>query len=161
MNDIKKLNIIKVILLILLVGFIFFICADKDIADKNIREIQGEMGRDNIISSLESCNDRDLLKYYGIPSGNVDGYLFKKAKSPMAVDELLILKLREENQSGAMLDCVYKRIEDQKNNFDGYGVRQTELLSMCKVFAKGKYVFFAVGESADKWEERFNEFMEK
>ena len=50
------------------------------------------MEQDKTITSLEKCGARQLRRFYGLEAGNLEGYVFYKAESPMSVDEFLVVK---------------------------------------------------------------------
>ena len=46
-------------------------------------------------------------------------------------------------------------MEAQLAVFRSYGVNQKDLLEGARVLRRGDYLFYAVGEQADRWEDAF------
>ena len=70
------------------------------------------------------------------------------------------ISLAEQGQAGmaASLACeaaARARAESQLDVFRSYGVDQKQLLENAKLLRRGKYLFYAVGEAADAWEDAF------
>ena len=107
------------------------------------------------ISSLTKGSENDLRRYYGLSAEDYDGYFLYLSESTMAVDELLVVKLKDSSQAAAVEEQVEARLDSQIDAFDGYGVEQTALLKAHVLERMGNYIFFAVSEEADIWQAEF------
>lgn len=106
--------------------------------------------------SMKEGDDNALKRYLGLQS--IDGdWAFYTAKSMMDVDELLIVRFEDGDSQDDVQRAVESRIATQKKTFNGYGTNQTMLLENAIVTQKGNYLFYAVGENAEKWEDVFSE----
>ena len=108
---------------------------------------------------LQKKNGIDLKRYMGLDEAAYDGVLYYKAESPMAVEELLIIKAKDQDQAADLEESMEEHIKSQKKSFEGYGAEQTALLNEAIVETKGNYGLMAVGEKAGAWKERFNDFI--
>lgn len=79
----------------------------------------------------------------------------------MEVDELLVVKMKSTDQTETVESAVEKRVEQQKESFEGYGAEQTALLSNHVLEIKGQYVFFGVSKNAQLWESEFIQAIKK
>lgn len=161
MDKMKKLNIIKGVLIVILLTFVFGMYFGGRVEDRSIGDIEKEMLKSSDITYLHKGNQKDLLKYYELDYKDYEGYLLYKAHSPMAVEELLIVKAKSEEETGRVIKSMHKHISDQKNNFEGYGAEQISILNKNCVEIKGKYIILAVGKNASLWRDRFEDFVEK
>ena len=104
-----------------LAAYLVFLCTRGWAKDVPIEEIASKMEQDKTITSLEKCGARQLRRFYGLEAGNLEGYVFYKAESPMSVDEFLVVKAESPKEAEDVLDSAEKHLEEQKKSFEGYG----------------------------------------
>ena len=75
----------------------------------------------------------------------------------MGAEELLVVKLSDISQQEAVKAAVDSRIATQLNNFDGYGVEQTEMLNSSITLVEGNYILFVSGNDAEAVAASFRE----
>lgn len=132
----------------------------ESVKNISINDISSQMLKaEKNISQLKKCGDKNLYKYYSLDSSSLDGYMYYKSSSPMAVDEILIVKA-DRHRTGEIEDAINARISAQKTNFEGYGAEQTALLEQHAFITKDCYVFFAVSKNAQSWLETFKNIVE-
>ncbi|MEI3380417.1 MAG: DUF4358 domain-containing protein [Dorea sp.] len=73
----------------------------------------------------------------------------------MSVNEVLVVKVKDESQIKDMEKAVQTRLDTQKKSFEGYGVEPTKLLRSAVVESKGSYTILVVSKDADKIDEAF------
>ena len=89
-------------------------------------------------------------RMYGLNPADYEGFALYAPVSNMDAEELLIVKLADPSQGEALLAAAEKRLQTQKNTFDGYGVEQTALLNdHAATQLRGNYFLFVVSEKAD------------
>lgn len=149
------LNLAEIALLVLLAGFvvwIYFGDATKDVEISGISEaIIDRCG----LGELEAGDANTLKRYFSLDGAEYEGYMVYTAASLMNVEELLIVKVSDDDQFNALETAVNERLEEQINNFDGYGTEQMELLNHAVITERGDYFFYCVSENAAQWEEVF------
>jgi hypothetical protein len=83
-----------------------------------------------------------------------EGWLMFGSDDIMDVSEVMAAK-----GNAAALDdlesAVQRRLEAQLAVFHSYGVNQKDLLEGATLMRRGNYLFYAVGEHADQWEDAF------
>ena len=97
----------------------------------------------------------DLKHYYQVDERDIDGYFFYKAASPMAVEEICIMKAKNSGQAATLLESAQSHLSSQKNVFEGYGTDQMALLNNALVGKKGNYVYYMCGADAASWRSAF------
>lgn len=148
--------IIKTAMVLLLSAYLITLYLSdsaKNIPMESIASAMEEKYTD--ITSLSKCGRVDLKRFYQIDENSVDGYFFYKAPSPMAVEEILILKANNKTQANALLESAQGHLTSQKNIFEGYGTDQMALLNEAIVESKGNYVFYMCGAGASAWRDTF------
>ena len=92
----------------------------------------------------------ETLRFYQIDENDIDSYFFRKAASPMSVDEVLVVKANSSSEASAYLEAAQAHLESQKNIFEGYGTDQMALLGEASVEKRGAYVWYFCGENAQE-----------
>ena len=77
----------------------------------------------------------------------------------MSVDELLIIKTKDDSQRSAVESAMRRRVRTQMKSFEGYGTAQIALLKAKIMDTEGPYVFLAVSDDAEKWKKTFDEII--
>ncbi|MEG2706175.1 MAG: DUF4358 domain-containing protein [Erysipelotrichaceae bacterium] len=70
--------------------------------------------------------------------------------SAMNVNEITVFKGKDQDQINLLKKHILKHQETQLKSFEGYGVKQTELLNKAVVLEKGDYIFFIVHQKVSK-----------
>ena len=117
--------------------------------------IAQSMEQDSAITSLNQENRTDLKHYYQTDDRSIDGYFFYKAASPMAVEEICVMKARDNAQAATLLESANSHLSSQKQVFEGYGTDQMALLNNAAVGKTGNYVYYMCGADAQKWRSAF------
>ena len=120
-----------------------------------MEQIAQTMEQDSDITSLNKEARSDLKHYYQTDDRNIDGYFFYKAASPMAVEEICIMKATDNTQANTLLENANAHLSGQKQVFEGYGTDQMALLNNAVVGKKGNYVYYMCGADAQNWRTAF------
>ncbi|MBR6444574.1 MAG: DUF4358 domain-containing protein [Firmicutes bacterium] len=159
--DIKKaaLTAAKAALIIFLIVFLILLMTRESVKDVSADKINDQMCSIKSIAALHKGTDKSLLKYYDLTGDDYDGYVMYKSGSPMSVEELLIIKTKDDKQRTAVESAMRRHVRSQISSFEGYGTTQIALLEAKILDAEGPYVFLAVSEDAEKWKKKFDEII--
>ena len=102
------------------------------------------------VTDLSEPGVSGLRRFYQIDENDIDSYFFRKAASPMSVDEVLVVKANSSSEASAYLEAAQAHLESQKNIFEGYGTDQMALLGEASVEKRGAYVWYFCGENAQE-----------
>lgn len=153
------MRLVKGALVAVLLVYLVVIYRGDSARDCSIEEITAEMEREPELDSLQKKGGIDLKRYIGLDEAAYDGFFFYKAESPMDVEELLIIKAKDNSQLEAIEESLEEHIKNQKKSFEGYGAEQTALLNEAVIETRGDYAFLAVGAEAGQWKEHFVDFI--
>ena len=78
-----------------------------------------------------------------------------KNMTTMGVNELLLVKTKDENEAEAVEKAAEQRKKTQLDNFEGYGAEQVKLLDASIIKTKGTYVLFVISPKAETVEKAF------
>lgn len=147
--------LVKVCFVAFLVVYLGSLCMQGYARDVSVKGIQKDLENEKLLDGVEEMKDKDLRRYYGIEGKDCEGYFYYKAESPMAVDELLVLKAKNAQDASRFEEAVSRRLASQIESFEGYGVTQTAQLKKAYAQSEGIYVIYMAGDRADDWKSAF------
>ena len=147
--------VLKVCFGVFLIVYLGILCMQGYARDVSVSSIQKKSESGKLLDGIEEMKDKDLRRYFGIESKDCEGYFYYKAESPMAVDELLVLKAKDAQDAERFEEAANSRLENQIESFEGYGVTQTAQLKKAYAQSEGCYVIYMAGDQADAWKSAF------
>jgi hypothetical protein len=148
-------GVAEVLLIAFLIAYVAWIFLKDTTRDVDMADITSAIVQQCDLGDLEEGDANTLKRYFSLDGSEYEGYLVYTADSVMNVDELLIVKVSDSSQLDDLSEVVNERLEEQLQNFDGYGTNQTELLQNAIVLERGDYFFYGVSENVEQWEEIF------
>ena len=142
--------IIKSVMVIFLVVYLGRLYVSDYAADVSMDKISAALEQVSGVTDLSEPGVSGLRRFYQIDENDIDSYFFRKAASPMSVDEVLVVKANSSSEAGAYLEAAQAHLESQKNIFEGYGTDQMALLGEASVEKRGAYVWYFCGENAQE-----------
>lgn len=104
---------------------------------------------------LEADNQM-IRRLYGLDPAAFEACILYYPATNMGAEELLLVKLADTAQAESVRTAIDKRLQTQKNTFDGYGIEQYDLLSNHAVIEiRGNWVLFAVDADSDDLRQAF------
>ena len=152
-KNVFALTVIMVIILTLLTG-----CSSKDTTSKepSIDEIDQNINDDVDISNMVESDSDKLEKLYDIDIDKVENFKLYTAKTNIEANELLILKVKNEEDIGDIKEDINDRIESQTNSFKDYLPDEYFLIEKHVLKSNGNYIIFIISEEAEKIESLFD-----
>lgn len=142
--------IIKSVMVIFLVVYLGRLYVSDYAADVSMDKISAALEQVSGVTDLSEPGVSGLRRFYQIDENDIDSHFFRKAASPMSVDEVLVVKANSSSEAGAYLEAAQAHLESQKNIFEGYGTDQMALLGEASVEKRGAYVWYFCGENAQE-----------
>lgn len=122
---------------------------------KSFRKIEKAVEASLDTENLKKMDGQKLKRFYGLNSEDYEGVLFYSSESSVSVEEVLLVKVKSENQADLVKNAVEKRVENRKNDFAGYASKQEKLLNDAVITVRGKFVLLAVSPKAAEYKEVF------
>ena len=101
------------------------------------------------LDQLEQGDEQLLRRLYGLNAGDLKNWILYTASDNMDVEELLLVEASEEGQVSRLREAVEKRVETQKNHFEGYGPEQLKLIDKHVIRESEPYLLFVISENAE------------
>lgn len=140
------------LLLILYIGLLFASEGDSSTPFEAVEKAVVEASGDNEMTKAEA---RELKRLYGMNEKDFEGVSLYYTQATMGVEELLLIRTLEGQDTAAVVESIQKRREIQLDNFEGYGAEQVKLLNDSVIKTKGNYVLFVVSPKAEAVEKAF------
>lgn len=106
---------------------------------------------EGVFDGMGQATALDFKRIFGLNAEDYDGVSYFKPISQMDVVELLIVKVKSDDQMETLESAVEERIEDQKKSFDGYGAAQCALLEKAIIKEKGNFLFYCTSPDAEEY----------
>lgn len=124
------------------------------------RKIDFETVKENVLGAMDTsqmnAGDAQLLRrLYGLNSGEVKNWILYTSADNMAVEELLLVECASDTQTEQVEQAAAERADAQKNNFEGYGPEQVQLIEKSVLRVESPYVLFVISENAEQVKDAF------
>lgn len=149
------INICKYLMVIALIAYVVFLISREGNNTASVDTIEKNITKAVSVKGMKKGTTQDLKKYYGLNANDYDGTMLYIPDDVMSVNEILVVKVKDESQVEAVEAAVEGRLSTQKKSFEGYGVEQTKLLKSAIEEIKGYYVLLAVSKEADRIDTAF------
>ena len=135
----------------------FFIVGCSSVKDVDLDSIIDNIAKTTILENMKEGDSKTLKRYFGLNSKDFEDFVLYTPSYTMDVEELLILKLKDNSQIDFVEDIIESRVDKQIETFGSYGPDQCALLEEYELKVKDKYVFYTVSENSDEIIDIFKE----
>lgn len=149
----KIVGVSKYLLLILLLVFIINLLRGDKLSDADISDVADAVTSSVDMTGISAGDNRAVKRLYGINANDYEQVALYTSESTMAVEEILIVKLKDTSQAESVESAVDARVDSQLQSFEGYGPEQCSLLDAHVLDVQGNYILFVVhgeAQAADK-----------
>ncbi len=154
-GKIDLINILKYLMVLALIAYVVFLISREGSNDVPVDTIEKNITKVIKTKGMTKGSAQDLKKYYGLNANDYDGMMLYIPNDVMGVDEVLVIKVKDESQTEDVEKAIENRLDTQKKSFEGYGVEQTKLLRSAVTESKGSYTLLAVSKNADSIDAAF------
>jgi len=150
----RRYAIVKWALLAALLVYAVLVVRMNAARDVDFSVIRSAMAAAPGVADLKVLDENGFQERLDISPAGCEGWMMVGSDEIMDVSELMIAKGAAATLD-SLEDAVQKRLEAQLAVFRSYGVNQKDLLEGAALLRRGNYLFYAVGERADQWEDVF------
>ncbi len=144
----NKHRLFEIICVIFLVVFIFFMSGGDSYSDKTVDEVFNAVSGVMDTEELSKVKKNKIKQEFGIDFDLVDSYVYYASDAIMTVDELMIIKLKENAKADDITEKIEKRVKEKQTLFEGYAPEQSALLKSYVLSYDKGFIFYAVSEDA-------------
>ena len=158
MMSIKNRSLlVKAVFLIVLSVFLIFVYWTESAKDVPMANIEKKLLNNKYVKEMKVQTPRELERYMQISASDYDGFFYARSVNNLAVDEVLVIKVKSREQLNHLKDAVDNRLKQQTANYQGYAPKQVSMLKNAKTFTKGNYIFYCVSKKPDSISEDFTD----
>lgn len=150
----RRYGLIKWGLLAALLAYAILVVGANSARNVDFSVVAGRMAAVPGLENLRAADENAFQERLDTAPEGCEGWLLYGADDIMDVSELLVAK-GDDAALDRLEDAVARRLEDQLSVFRSYGVEQKGLLEGATVLRRGSWLFYAVGEYAEQWEDAF------
>lgn len=146
----------KYVVLALIAGYVALLMIFVSGSRKPFEEVSRAVSASVNTDDLPEQNGQMLKRNFGLNASDFEGVLYFTSVSSISAEEVLLIQVKDESQVKQVTDAIEKRVETRLGDFEGYAPEQVKILEDARKSVRGKYIFFAVSENADKYMEAFS-----
>lgn len=148
-------ELLKYVVLGLIIAYIVVLMVYTSGSTKPYGEIEKAVESVLDTENLKKADVQGLKRYYGLNGADYDGVMLYTSIASMSTEEVLLIKTKDEAQVQHVKEAVERRLENRKNDFEGYAPEQVKLIDEAQLSVRGRYVFLAVAPKAESYKEAF------
>ena len=95
-----------------------------------------------VLENVQEADNQMIRRLYGLDANDFSGVVLYYPTTNMGAEELLIVKMSDRSQAEAVRAAIERRLQTQKDSFEGYGVEQFEMLENSVTVVRGNYALF-------------------
>lgn len=132
---------------LVLIAFIFVISSEPSNSNKSTDEVAQNILKVMNTSDITKRSNTDFKKQFGFNVSEFDSVTYYASDSVMQVNELLVVRLKDNSQAQALTDAIEKRMEEKISAFEGYAPNEAALLKAHETKHNRNFIMFAVDEN--------------
>lgn len=125
--------------------------------DISLKDIDSNIKESISLENMQMGDSKSLKRHFGLNEADFDEVVIYNPSYTMDVDELLLIKVSNEDQIDIVEQSIESRVNSQIETFGSYGPKQCAMLENYELIIAGDYIFYVVSENAEKIVEAFKE----
>lgn len=141
---------LEVLCVAALIAFIVFLCLSRSGGtDKPLDEVAAPVLAQLKDGQMTERTNADAAKTFSIDLSKAESVVFYEDPDIMDVDELLLVKVKDPEDTEAFREAVETHIANQKNLYKNYAPEQYALLEDCVLETSGNLLFYCTSKDAN------------
>lgn len=153
---IRAAGVMKYLILAVILAFVVFLMMYMSGSSRSFDEVKGDVENALDMSELSEQDSAALKRSFGLNAADYTGVAYYSSESTISASEVLLIRIKSDEQIRQITDAIDSRIDSRKNDFEDYLPEQSKLLDNAKQSVRGAYVFYAVSPDADTYLKAFN-----
>ena len=141
-GKLDKINLLKYLMVVLLIIYVVFLVTREGDNTVSVDTIEKNITKAVKLEGMKKGTTQDLKKYYSLNANDYEGISLYIPDDVMSVNEILVIKVKNESQ----IETVEKAVESRVN---------TQLIHAAIIETRGRYVLLAVSKDADRIDAAF------
>lgn len=151
----KKIQIIKGILLVLILAFLAANVIQPSDSNLKMSTVQDVTLKKVNMKDLTKQTNQDIKRFLGIQPGDYKEIVYYKHNDTMQSPEILIVKFANHAQQKPFVEAMKKHRDERKGVFEGYAPKEAQLLADSITTVHANYAIFIVHKDAKTINKQF------
>ena len=144
----NKHRVFEIICVVFLAVFIFLMSTGDSYSDKTVDEVFEFLPQSAEFKELQKIGKNKIKEEFGIDFAEVDSFVYYASDSIMNVEELMIIKLKENVKADDITEKIEKRVKEKQILFEGYAPEQSAVLKNYELSYSDGFIFYCVSEDS-------------
>ena len=148
LNKQKKYTIYYLIEIVIIISLFIGLYPILSIKSADMTAIKSDLEKNLDLESVNIGNEKTLKNIYYINVNSIEDFVSYAPKSNMDVEEILILKLKKDENMSEIKAKVNKRLEKQRESFKNYSPEKYKIIEDAILEEEGQYLIFIISENS-------------
>ena len=144
----NKHRVFEIICVVFLAAFILFMSSGDSYSDKTVDEVFEFLPQSAEFKEFQKVGKNKIKEEFGFEFDSIDSFLYYASDSVMTVDELMIIKLKENAKADDITEKIEQRVKEKQILFEGYAPEQSALLKNYSLSYTDGFIFYCVSENS-------------
>lgn len=150
-------RIMKYVILFLIVGFVVMLMLYMSGSNKPFEDVEVSLEARISGEGMVRQDDSVFKRNFGLNAADYSGVMYFSSGESMSAEEILLIKVKNDEQIQEVTQSIAERIVSRKNDFEGYAPDEAKLLDDAVNSVRGRYIFYAVSPDAEKYLDVFRD----
>ena len=144
----NKHRVFEIICVVFLAAFILFMSSGDSYSDKTVDEVFEFLPQSAEFKEFQKIGMNKIKEEFVFEFDSIDSFVYYASDSVMTVDELMIIKLKENAKADDITEKIEQRVKEKQILFEGYAPEQSALLKNYALSYKDGFIFYCVSENS-------------
>ena len=142
-------GIMKYVVFLFIVVFVVVLMMYTSGSSKSFDEVRQSVEAALDTESLTEQEASVFKRNFGLNAADYTGVMYYSTGANISAEEILLIKVRSEDQIQEVTNAIDERVESRINDFEGYVPGEVKLLEDARKSVRGTYIFYAASEKAN------------
>lgn len=153
---ISAARVMKYVILAVIIIYVAALLIYMSGSSRSFDEVKADVENSLDMSELKEQDSAAFRRNFGLNAADYSGVAYYSAESAISSSEVLLIRIKKDEQIREITDAIENRIDSRRNDFEDYLPEQVKLLDNARQSVRGAYVFYAVSPDADAYLKAFN-----
>lgn len=144
-------GIMKYVVFLFIIVFVVVLMMYTSGSSKSFNDVRQSVEAALDTESLTEQEASVFKRNFGLNAADYTGVMYYSTGANISAEEILLIKVRSEDQIQEVTNAIDERVESRINDFEGYAPDEVKLLEDARQSVRGTYIFFAASEKADDY----------
>lgn len=147
-NKHKKYTIYYLIEIVIIISLFIGLYPILSVKSADMTLIKSDLEKNINLDSINIGTEQTLKNIYYININSIEDFISFAPKSNMDVEEILILKVKKDENMSEIKSKISKRLEKQRESFKNYSPEKYKIIEDAILEEEGQYLIFIISENS-------------